>query len=254
MAYPRVPSLLLVSLLVTAACGTTTPSPASPPAPAPEREDPAMTDLAAKSARFAPTDLSADVSALPESERKALAHLIRAAQVMDALFLRQVWAGNESMLASLAADDTRAGKARLTYFLVNKGPWSRLDEGHAFVPGVGPKPHSANFYPEDATREQVERWMNALPFLVRYSNRTSASPAPYSTSFWIFAGSFFHGVLSEKSNAFAIPVSVPAVHVPSASPMLAIAPSARLSEGSGTTRAGSTRRSVPRPSQPLHAP
>ena len=162
MAYPRVPSLLLVSLLVTAACGTTTPSPASPPAPAPEREDPAMTDLAAKTARFAPTDLSADVSALPESERKALAHLIRAAQVMDALFLRQVWAGNESMLASLAADDTRAGRARLAYFLVNKGPWSRIDHNEPFVPGAPAKPAAANFYPPDATRAEVEQWLGGL--------------------------------------------------------------------------------------------
>ena len=162
MAYPRVPSILLVSVLATAACGTAPPSPASPPAPAPEREDPAMTDLAAKTARFAPTDLSADVSALPESERKALAHMIRAAQVMDALFLRQVWAGNESMLASLAADDTPAGKARLTYFLVNKGPWSRIDHNEAFVPGAPAKPSAANFYPPDATRAEVEQWLGGL--------------------------------------------------------------------------------------------
>ena len=121
-----------------------------------------MTDLAAKTARFAPTDLSADVSALPESERKALAHMIRAAQVMDALFLRQVWAGNESMLASLAADDTRAGKARLTYFLVNKGPWSRIDHNEPFVPGAPAKPAAANFYPPDATKADVEQWLAGL--------------------------------------------------------------------------------------------
>ncbi|MBN8644282.1 MAG: hypothetical protein J0L61_03460, partial [Planctomycetes bacterium] len=78
-------------------------------------------------------------------------------------FVQQVAPGNESLLVALAGDASPLGRARLDYFLLNKGPWSRLDEGHAFVPGVGPKPHSANFYPEDATREQVERWMNALP-------------------------------------------------------------------------------------------
>ena len=121
-----------------------------------------MTDLAKKTARFAPTDLSADVSALPESERKALAHMIRAAQVMDALFLRQVWAGNESMLSALAADDSPAGKARLTYFLINKGPWSRLDHNEPFVPGAPAKPAAANFYPPEATKEAVEQWLSGL--------------------------------------------------------------------------------------------
>ena len=49
-----------------------------------------------RSARFAPTDLTADITALPPNEREALAHMVRAAQVMDALFLEQVWAGNEA--------------------------------------------------------------------------------------------------------------------------------------------------------------
>ena len=55
-----------------------------------------VADLQPKSARFAPTDLTADITALPPNERDALAHMVRAAQVMDALFLEQVWAGNES--------------------------------------------------------------------------------------------------------------------------------------------------------------
>ena len=63
--------------------------------------DPAVAALDAQAARFAPTELSADVAGLPEPERQALAHMIRAAQVMDALFLRQVWAGNEAMLLAL---------------------------------------------------------------------------------------------------------------------------------------------------------
>ncbi len=53
--------------------------------------------------------------------------MVRAAQVMDALFLEQVWAGNESMLYSLIKDESPLGKARLHEFLINKGPWSRLD-------------------------------------------------------------------------------------------------------------------------------
>ena len=125
----------------------------------PERVDPAVAALTTQSARLAPTDLSADVSMLPESERRALAHMVRAAQVMDALFLRQVWAGNEATLTSLVTDDTPLGRARLGYFLVNKGPWSRLDHNEAFLSGAPPKPAAANFYPADATKADVERWL-----------------------------------------------------------------------------------------------
>jgi len=81
------------SLIATlAACKAQAPS-TPPPAPAPA-VDKAVSDLQSKSARFAPTDLTADITALSANERDALAHMVRAAQVMDALFLEQVWAGN----------------------------------------------------------------------------------------------------------------------------------------------------------------
>ena len=55
---------------------------------------------------------------------------------MDALFLRQVWAGNEAKLFELLDDRSPVGQARLRYFLINKGPWSRLDHNRPFLPGV----------------------------------------------------------------------------------------------------------------------
>ena len=113
--------------------------------------------------RFAPVDISADVTVLPPNERQALAKLIEAAKVFDALFLRQVWAGNETMLLDLVRDESADGRARLHYFLLNKGPWSRLDEDQAFIPGAPAKPPQANFYPAGATKAEVEAWMTSLP-------------------------------------------------------------------------------------------
>jgi hypothetical protein len=118
--------------------------------------------LETMTARFAPVDVTADISALPENERQALAKLVEAARVFDALYLRQVWEGNPAMLAELAADDTPLGRARLHYFLLNKGPWSRLDHNEPFVDGAPPKPPQANFYPAGATKAEVEAWMNGL--------------------------------------------------------------------------------------------
>ena len=149
---------LVATLAACRAQAPTTP-PASPAA------GPVDTDVAAlqqKSARFAPTDLTADITALPPNERDALAHMIRAAQVMDALFLEQVWSGNETLLTALLRDQSPIGKARLHEFLINKGPWSRLDHNEPFVPGVPPKPPAANYYPAGATKEDVEKWINSL--------------------------------------------------------------------------------------------
>jgi Peptidase family M49 len=150
---------LIATLAACRAQAPSTPPPGSSSAPP---VDKVAADLQQKSARFAPTDLTADISGLPANERDALAHMVRAAQVMDALFLEQVWAGNETMLHTLLRDQSQAGQARLHEFLINKGPWSRLDHNEPFVPGAPAKPPSANFYPQDATKAEVEKWLNSL--------------------------------------------------------------------------------------------
>ena len=111
---------------------------------------------------FAPVNIGADLSGLPDSERRALGHIIDAARVMDGIFLEQVWAGNPAMLISLAADRSAAGQAALDYFLLNKGPWSRIENDRPFVAGAPPKPEGANYYPAGATRDEVAAWLDGL--------------------------------------------------------------------------------------------
>lgn len=114
-------------------------------------------------ARFAPTEIGADVSHLSAADRLVLTRLVEASKIVDALFLRQAWAGNGALLLDLARDRTPEGDARLHYFLINKGPWSRLDHNDAFVPGVPARPDGAGFYPAGATKAELERWMESLP-------------------------------------------------------------------------------------------
>jgi hypothetical protein len=106
---------------------------------------------------FAPVDLTVDLSGLSAKEKQILRKLVDASKIMDALFLRQVWAGNETLLLQLI------GKPQLDAFLLNKGPWDRLDKDKPFVPGVPEKPAEANFYPAGATKAEVEAWMKSLP-------------------------------------------------------------------------------------------
>jgi len=119
--------------------------------------------LQGMTARFAPTEIGADLSKLSPADRQVLSKLVEASKIVDALFLRQVWAGNEAMLLDLVKDQTPAGRARLHYFLINKGPWSRLDHNQIFVPGAPAKPAGANFYPADASKADLERWIQSLP-------------------------------------------------------------------------------------------
>jgi peptidase M49-like protein len=114
-------------------------------------------------ARFAPTDIGADLSKLSNADRQVLAKLVDASKIMDALFLRQVWGGNDAMLLDLAADASPLGRARLHYFLINKGPWSRLDHNEPFVPGAPEKPAGANYYPPQTTKADLEKWIQSLP-------------------------------------------------------------------------------------------
>jgi hypothetical protein len=131
---------------------------------------PSTSELRTMTARFAPADIAADVRQLPEPEREALAKLVQAARIMDSLFLRQVWAGNDALLQRLgresvaggSSEDQAAADTRLHYFLINKGPWSRLDHNRPFIAGVPAKPEGANFYPAGATKAEVQKWIDSL--------------------------------------------------------------------------------------------
>src|SRR5882672_4059442 len=121
-------------------------------------------ELEKKIRRFAPTDLTANTSRLSPGDRKALQKIIDAAKLLDPLFLRQVWSGNEALYEKLKADKTVVGRERLHYFLINDGPWSRLDNNEPFIDGVPrEKPPQANFYPDDITKEEFNSWLASLP-------------------------------------------------------------------------------------------
>ncbi|MBV8062535.1 MAG: hypothetical protein JOY51_03020 [Nevskia sp.] len=134
--------------------------PASAAAPAKSAE---LAALEKMSASFALTDLSVDLSALPKSERDSLALQVQAAQLLNAIFLRQVWSGNGAMLLNLLQDNSPLGRARLANFILNQGPWDRVDHNQPFVPGAPAKPEGAGFYPNDATKDEIDHWISTLP-------------------------------------------------------------------------------------------
>ena len=120
-------------------------------------------ELARKISRFAPTTLTANTARLSAGDRKALNKIIEAARLLDPLFLRQVWSGNDELHKKLEADKSAVGGQRLHYFLINDVPWSRLDENEPFIEGVPrQKPPHANFYPDDITKDEFNSWLAGL--------------------------------------------------------------------------------------------
>src|SRR5262245_34525691 len=108
---------------------------AEPQAPAPT-----AAELEQLAARFVPVDVRVDLSRLPANERLALRKLVEAARLLDPLFMRQVSPVGASTLLLLLGDASPLGASRLRYFMINKGPWSSLDNDRPFIEGVGPKP------------------------------------------------------------------------------------------------------------------
>ncbi len=153
------PLIAFASLVVLALAACSSPA----PEPAKEVVVPELAKLQAAAARYARTDIGADLSKLPANEQQALAKLVQAGWIMDALFLRQVWAGNEGMLLDLLTDRSPLGQARTHFFLLNKGPWDRLSHNEPFVSGAPAKPEGANFYPAAAGKADIEAWLKALP-------------------------------------------------------------------------------------------
>src|SRR5256885_95465 len=104
-----------------------------------EQRVPDTLKLQKMTARFAPTEIGSDLSTMSATDRQVAAKLVDASKIIDGLFLRQVWAGNDAMLFDLVKDQTPEGRARFHYFLINKGPWSRLDHHEVFVPDAPAK-------------------------------------------------------------------------------------------------------------------
>lgn len=99
--------------------------------------------------------LTSDLSHLSAGQRQMVKLLIEAAQVMDDIFWTQSFGDKQALLSSIADPEQRR------FAVINYGPWNRLDDNAPFLPGFGPKPEGAGFYPADITREEIEKSADA---------------------------------------------------------------------------------------------
>lgn len=163
---------LALSLVAIAACQKTETTPAASSVTSSTAQPQAAAagglDIAADTpqrlAQLPRTTIDYDRSLLNANEQQVIAKLIDAAKAIDDIYYRQVSEENPKMRDDLAAN---AGKSALNqagydYFVVNKGPWDRLKDDEPFI-GHKKKPAGAAFYPEDMTKDELEKYVAAHP-------------------------------------------------------------------------------------------
>lgn len=148
-------------------------------------------DLQKKLRRYAHISLTAELTGLTDSDKEAMVLLIKAARIMDDIFQLQVWYSNPSLRNWLKehAGISHLDKLKWMYYLINKCPWSCLDENEAFLTSADSavvllpeatkavtgwkgltyrtafpmqKPPGANFYPPDMDKMEFELWKDSL--------------------------------------------------------------------------------------------
>jgi hypothetical protein len=76
--------------------------------------------------------------------------LMDAARAVDEVFWLQAYGNKDSLMRSIPDAMTRR------FVEMNYGPWDRLEDNHPFVPGAGPRPAGANYYPAGMTKAELE--------------------------------------------------------------------------------------------------
>jgi hypothetical protein len=100
---------------------------------------------------YAKVKLYSDLSKYSNKEKQLLATLFDAAQIMDDIFWQEAYGADKDKYLSSITDDTLR-----EFFVINYGPWERLNGNKPFIEGAGEKPKGAQFYPLDMTAAEFD--------------------------------------------------------------------------------------------------
>ena len=123
--------------------------------------------------------LTADLTHLSINQKKMIALLIDAAEIMDDLFWQQAFSQDKkSFLANIPDEKTRR------FAEINYGPWDRLNGDKAFLTGTPIKAQGAEFYPNDISKDAFEQALisdkKGLYSVVRRDNNNKLITIAYS--------------------------------------------------------------------------
>src|SRR5712691_6047852 len=126
----------LLAAVLAVACQTTTP-----PMKTAATTIVSASDIPQRVTQLPRTVIDYDRSLLNDNERQVGAKLIEASKLIDEIFWRQVSGENPALRERLSKEKSPA----YDYFVMNKGPWDRLENDEPFI-GTKKKPAGAAFY------------------------------------------------------------------------------------------------------------
>lgn len=109
-------------------------------------------EMKKKVEQYAPYTLKYDTGNLTPRETELVGIFIEIADIMDEIFWEQSFGRDNRKKLNEVKDPYLRRFAEIHY-----GAWDRLDAEKPFLPGFGPKPAGANFYPKDMTKEEFEQ-------------------------------------------------------------------------------------------------
>lgn len=140
----------------------------------PQNDSEETTMLKETIAKFVPVEINYDANLLSDREKVVLEKLYRASKIIDEIFLEQVYSKNDQIKSELLSKLSNKSllsknpelklelELKLDLFNIMAGPFDRLDDDAPFI-GTDKKPLGANFYPEDMTKEEFEKFVKDNP-------------------------------------------------------------------------------------------
>jgi hypothetical protein len=123
---------------------------------------PAGYDLHAQRAKMARIVMHPNAAFLSAEEKDVVNLLIRAAALMDPIYLRQVAADNPATRTAILRSRRADRALLLDWFDLNFGPWDVLEDNRPFW-GDAPLPPGGGLYPRDLTKEAFDAYLAAHP-------------------------------------------------------------------------------------------
>lgn len=112
--------------------------------------------------KVVPVNIPCDISSLSENDKKVLAKLVEASEIINQIYLRQMYERNEEIRKILSESTDPRAKELLDWLDFNGAPFDAGDSLKPFLP-VGKAPDGANFYPADMKKEEFEKWITDHP-------------------------------------------------------------------------------------------
>ena len=125
-------------------------------------EDEAMEEINSRLSKYAPVEVSSEITDLTERQKAVLKKLIGAARLMDLAFWSQASNDGLAIRSELQGSESELDKARLHFLEINKCRFDRQANDEPFI-GDTPKPAGATFWPEDLTRDELDEYVAAHP-------------------------------------------------------------------------------------------